>query len=105
MVCGTTYFEAGANVGQCLLRHSQHVHAAQLYGLEGHHVNEALVQVGDVLLAGGGVLHLEAGGDVFGLVEAQVDALGRAPGDGAIALLQLEVHQGGLVSAGVHVEH
>ena len=47
--------EARADVCQRGLRHGEHVHPAQLHRLEGDHVYEALVQVGDVLLAGGRV--------------------------------------------------
>ena len=86
-----------------MFRDSEHVHRVHLHRLEADHVDEALVEVGDVLLALGHVLQSQPGGDVLGL-----QVTGRVletPGQGAVTLLHLEVDHGRLVGGGVHVEH
>ena len=99
----SSHLETRAYVSQSLFRHSEHVDWVHLHRLEADHVNEALVEVGDVLLAPGHVLQSQPSGDVLGLV-----VTGRVletPGQGAVTLLHPEADHGCLVGGGVHVEH
>ena len=48
------------------------------------------------------LLHLEPGGDLAGLL---LLAAGAGPGEGAVALLQPQLHQRRLVGRHVHVQH
>ena len=63
----SSHLETRAYIGQGVFRHSEHVHRVHLHRLEADHVDEALVEVGDVLLALGHVLQSQPGGDVLGL--------------------------------------
>ena len=94
--------KTSTDVRKCLLRNCQHVHTPQLYCLQCHHVNEALVQVGDVLLAPGHVLQPQTSGDLLGL--GVTGCAQEAPGQGAVTLLHLKADHRCLVGGGVHVE-
>ena len=98
----TFHLETRAYLGQSLLGNSKHVHRLQLHCLEADHVDEALVEVGDVLLAPGHVLESQASGDVLGLLITQ--GVWETPSQSSVTLFHLKIDQSCLVCGGVHVE-
>mgnify|MGYP001400016163 FL=1 len=98
----THHLETRADVSQSLFRHSEHVHRVHLHRLKADHVDEALVEVGDVLLAPGHVFQPQTSGDVLGpMVSGRVL---ETPGQGAVTLLHPQADHRCLVSGGVHVQ-
>ena len=82
---------AVADRQQGLLWDRQHVDVAKLHRLQGGQVNEALVQVRDVLARPRRVLHLHPRRDIRGFI------LGRGPSQCPVALFQPKLNQSSLV--------
>ena len=89
---------AVADRQQCLLRNCQHVNVAELHRFQRGQVDEALVQVGDVLAGSRRVLHLHPRRDIGRLI------LCRGPCQCSVALFQPQFNESGLVGGGVHVQ-